>query len=61
MEHNAAVRLLIAAALMMFVAGCIFGFLHQWIAAVSVGIGSFDCLIAALNFKKQNNHKKGEM
>lgn len=52
MEHNIAVRLLIAAALMMFVAGCIFGFLHQWIAVVPVGIGSFDCFIAALNFKK---------
>ena len=45
------VRLLVTAGFLMMVAGCIFGFVDQWIYAALVWIGAFGCCIAALNFK----------
>lgn len=53
MNCNVAVRLLIAAGVLMLLCGCIFGFLRQWIYAALVWAGAFGCLVAALNFKKQ--------
>lgn len=50
-----AVRLLLAAGILMMIAGCIFGFTRQWIYAALVWIGAFGCCIAALNFKNQKN------
>ena len=47
------VRLLIVAGILMLIAGAIFSFTKQWIGAVLLGVGAFDCLIAALNFKNR--------
>lgn len=59
-----AVRLLVAAGFLMMVAGCIFGFVEQWIYAALVWVGAICCCIAALNFKNQKNketdNEKGE-
>lgn len=52
-----AVRLLLAAGILMMIAGCIFGFTGQWIYAALVWIGALCCCIAALNFKNQKNKK----
>lgn len=49
------VRLLVAAGILMLLAGCIFGFTRQWICAALVWVGAFGCLVAALNFKKRND------
>lgn len=58
------VRLLVTAGFLMMVAGCLFGFVGQWIYAALVWIGAFGCCIAALNFKNQKDKetadKKGE-
>ena len=58
------VRLLATAGFLMMVAGCIFGFIDQWIYAALIWIGAFCCCIAALNFKNQKDketaNKKGE-
>ena len=58
------VRLLVAAGFLMLVAGCLFGFVGQWIYAALVWIGAFGCCIAALNFKnkkdKEAANKKGK-
>lgn len=56
MDRNIAVRLLVAAGVLMLLAGVIFGFLQQWIIAALLCIGGAGCLIAALNFK----NRKGE-
>lgn len=53
MDKNVAVRLLVAAGVLMLLAGCIFGFTRQWIYAVLVWVGAFGCLVAALNFKNR--------
>lgn len=47
------VRLLLTAGILLMIAGCIFGFIGQWIYAVLVWVGVFGCCIAALNFKNQ--------
>ena len=47
------VRLLVAAGVLMLLAGCIFGFTQQWIYAASVWVGAFGCLVAALNFRNR--------
>ncbi len=54
MDKQIAVRLLMAAGVLMLLAGCIFGFLQQWLPAVLVCVGAFGCLVAALNFKKKD-------
>ena len=59
-----AVRLLTTAGFLMMVAGCIFGFVEQWIYAALVWSGALCCCIAALNFKNHKNkgttNKEGE-
>lgn len=51
MDKNYSFRLLLAAGVLMLLAGCIFGFARQWVYAALVWVGAFGCLIAALNFK----------
>lgn len=55
MNTNIAVRLLVAAGVLMLLSGCIFGLTQQWIYAALVWIGAFGCLIAALNFKNRKD------
>lgn len=49
------VRLLVTAGLLMLIAGCIFGFVGQWIYAALVWLGTLGCSVAALNFKNQKD------
>lgn len=51
MNIHVAVRLLLTAAVLMLLAGCLFGFMQQWICVALVWVGAFGCLMAALNFK----------
>lgn len=46
-----AVRLLIAAGILLLLAGAIFAFLGQWGYAALLWAGALGCLAAALNFK----------
>ena len=55
MNPNISVRLLVAAGVLMLLAGCIFGFTQQWICAALVWVGAFCCLVAALNFKNRKD------
>ena len=48
------VRLLVAAGILMLLAGAIFGFLMKWLLAALVLVGGLGCLTAALNFKNRN-------
>lgn len=52
-----AVRLLVAAGILLLIAGVIFGFLRQWVFAVLIWVGAFGCLVAALNFKNRKDEK----
>ena len=52
MNTNIPVRLLVAAGVLMLLAGCIFGFTQQWIYAALVWVGAFCCLVAALKDRK---------
>lgn len=53
MNTNISLRLLVAAGVLMLPAGCIFGFVQQWIYAALVWVGAFGCMVAALNPKNQ--------
>lgn len=53
-NKDTAVRLLVAAGILLLLGGCIFCFLKQWILVALLGVGAFGCIIAALNFK---NHE----
>lgn len=53
MKNNTAVRLLVAAAVLMLLSACIFCFLRYWLYAVLVTAGAFGCLAAALSFKNR--------
>lgn len=55
MNPMLAVRLLVAAGVLMLLAGGIFAFIQQWIAAALVWVGAFGCLVAALNFKNRKD------
>lgn len=55
MDRDAAVRLLIAAGVLMLLSGCIFGFTRQWVYAALAWVGAFGCFAAALCFR--NRHK----
>ena len=55
MNNNRSVRLLVAAGVLMLLAGCTFGFTQQWIYAALVWAGAFGCLVAALNFKNRKD------
>ena len=45
------VRLLLEAAVLLLMAGTLFGFTQSWIYAGLTWSGAFGCLIAALNFR----------
>lgn len=47
------IRLLVAAGALMFLAGVIFAFLHQWWLMVLLWVGALGCGVAALNFKNR--------
>lgn len=53
MKKELAVRLLLAAGVLMLLSGCLFGFTQQWLYAALVWVGAFGCFVAALNFKNQ--------
>lgn len=55
MRVRANVRLLIAAAVLMLLSGCIFGFVQRWLYAVLMWVGAFDCVVAALNLKHRKD------
>lgn len=55
MDKQISVRLLMAAAALMQLAGCIFGFVRQWIYAALVWGGAVGCMAAALNFKNRKD------
>lgn len=50
-------RLFIAAAVLMLLAGGIFGLLQLWLYAALLFVGAFGCAVAALNF---GHRTKGE-
>ena len=50
-----AIRLLVAAGILMLLAGAIFGFLDQWLYAALIWAGAFCCFVAALNFKDRKD------
>ena len=50
-----AIRLLVAAGILMLLAGAIFGFLDQWFYAALIWAGALGCLAAALNFKNRKD------
>lgn len=55
MNSNTASRLLLAAALLMLLAGVIFAFIQQWIYMALLFIGAACCMVAAMNFKNQKD------
>ena len=55
MNSNLAFRLLVAAGVLMLLAGCIFGFVQQWTHTALVWVGAFGCLVAALNYKNRKD------
>lgn len=55
MNNAMTVRLLLAAGILMLLAGGIFGFLRQWLCAALVCVGAFGCLAAAWNFKNRKD------
>ena len=55
MDNRVLVRLLIAAGVLMLLAGIIFVFLKLWLYATLLAVGAFGCLIGALNFKNKKD------
>ena len=57
MDNKVTVRLLVAAGVLMLLAGIIFVFLKLWLYAALLAVGAFGCLIGALNFKNRKDSK----
>lgn len=55
MDRKIAVRLLIAASVLMLHAGGVFAFMQSWLNAALLGAGSFGCLIGAVNFRNRED------
>ncbi len=55
MDNKVAVRLLIAASVLMLHAGGVFAFMKLWPYAALLGAGSLGCLVGAVNFKNQGD------
>ena len=51
--NKTAVRLLLAAGILMLLAGGIFVFMKFWIYAALLAVGGLGCLLGALNFKNR--------
>ncbi len=50
-----AIRLLVAAGILMLLAGAIFGFLDQWLYAALIWAGALGCLAAVLNSRNRKD------
>ena len=57
MDNKVTVRLLIAAGVLMLLAGIIFAFLKLWLYAALLATGTFGCLIGATNFENKRDGK----
>lgn len=55
MDNKVTVRLLVAAGVLMLLAGVIFAFLKLWLYAALLAVGTFGCLIGAANFKNKGD------
>ena len=55
MDNKVTVRLLVAAGVLMLLAGVIFAFLKLWLYAALLAVGAFGCLIGAMNFKDKKD------
>jgi len=61
MRSKTAVRLLIAASVLMVHAGGIFAFQKLWLYAALLGAGALGCIVGAINFKNidDKNNEEG--
>ena len=57
MDNKVTVRLLVAAGVLMLLAGVIFAFLKLWLYAALLAAGAFGCLTGAMNFKNKRDGK----
>lgn len=57
MDNKVTVRLLVAAEVLMLLAGVIFAFLKLWLYTALLAAGAFGCLIGAMNFKNKRDSK----
>lgn len=48
------VRLLVAAGILMLLAGVLFGLMGRWIHMALLGVGALGCFAGALNFRSLN-------
>ena len=53
--NKLSVRLLLAAAALLLMAGVIFAILQLWLYTGLLWTGAFGCLMAALNFRNSKN------
>ena len=53
--NKLSVRLLLAAAALLLIAGGIFAILQVWLCTSLLWTGAFGCLMAALNFRNSKN------
>ena len=53
--NKLSVRLLLAAAALLLIAGVIFAILQVWLYTGLLWAGAFGCLMAALNFRNSKN------
>ena len=53
--NKLSVRLLLAAAALLLIAGVIFGILQLWLYTGLLWAGAFGCLMAALNFRNSKS------
>ena len=53
--NKLSVRLLLAAAALLLIAGVIFAILQLWLYTGLLWAGAFGCLMAALNFRNSKN------
>ena len=51
MNNKTAVRLLVAAGVLMLLAGGIFALMRQWLYAALLGAGALGCIAGAINRK----------
>ena len=57
MSSKTAVRLLIAASVLMVHAGGVFAFMKLWLHAALLGAGALGCITGAINFKNLDDKK----
>lgn len=57
MDNKVTVRLLVAAGVLMLLAGVIFAFFKLWPYAALLAAGAFGFLVGAMNFKNRKDGK----